>query len=97
VYRLVYPLPALVALVPTVALILGLSGLAGASTLWFGIVAGTANLLFWFGVYSFSRLHPLWALTHPLAALVFAWILAEAAWKGSRVEWKGRAYVSRSE
>ena len=95
--RLLYPVPALVVLVPTIALALALTGVAGENALWFGILAGTANLLFWFGVYSFSKLNPLWALLHPLAALVFAWILAESAWKGSRVEWKGRAYVSKSE
>jgi chlorobactene glucosyltransferase len=97
VIRVVYPVPALVVLVPTVALILGLSGLAGANVLWFGVIVGSANLLFWVGVYRFSELPAYWALTHPLAALVFGWILAEAAWRGSRVEWKGRAYVSRSE
>lgn len=92
----VFPLPALVALVPTVAFVLGATGLAGPGTLLFGTAAGSVNLLFWIGVYVFSRLNPLWALLHPLGAVVFAWILAESAWKGSRVEWKGRAYVSKS-
>lgn len=97
VIRLLFPIPALVPLVPTTALVLALAGVAGRNALWFGMVAGTVNLLFWFGVYSFSRLKLRWALLHPLGALVFAWILAESAWKGSRVEWKGRAYLSRSE
>ncbi|MEX2181580.1 MAG: glycosyltransferase [Gemmatimonadaceae bacterium] len=92
----IFPLPALVSLVPTVALILGLTGVAGAATLWFGIVSSAAYLVFWVGTYHYARLNPLWALSHPLGALVFAWILAEAAWRGSRVSWKGRAYVSRS-
>jgi chlorobactene glucosyltransferase len=92
----IFPLPALVALVPTVAFALGAAGLGGPGMLWFGILAGSANLLFWIGVYAFSKLNPLWALLHPLAALVVAWILAESAWRGSRVAWKGRQYLSRS-
>ncbi len=97
VIRVVYPVPALVPLLPTLALALGLAGLAGPNVLWFGVVAGGANFLFWLGIYSFSGLPPRWMLAHPLAAVVFAWILAEAAWRGNRVEWKGRAYISRSE
>jgi len=93
----IFPLPALVPLVLTVALALALAGVLGPGALLFGSFAGGVNLLFWIGVYGYSRLNPLWGLLHPLAAIVFAWILAEAAWRGSRVSWKGRDYVSRSE
>ena len=92
----IFPLPALVALVPTAALVLGLTEIAGPATLLFGVVSSAAFLLFWIGAFLYARLNPLWALSYPLGAVVFAWILAEAAWNGSRVSWKGRAYVSRS-
>lgn len=91
----IFPLPAFVALIPTVTLVLGLTGAAGPGTLFFGVVSSVTSMTFWVGAFLYARLNPLWSLTHPLAALVFAWILAEAAWNGSRVSWKGRAYVSR--
>jgi chlorobactene glucosyltransferase len=90
----IFPLPALLPLVPTVILVLALLGVLGSGALWFGVIAGAVNLLFWIGVYAFSGLHPLWGLSHPLASVVFSGICAEAAWKGSRVEWKGRRYES---
>lgn len=95
----IFPLPALVPLVPTVVFALALSGALGVGALgvgalWFGAIAGTVNLLFWIGVYMFSGLNPLWGFSHPLASVVFAGICTEAAWKGSRVEWKGRRYES---
>jgi len=96
VYRVIYPLPAIVALLPTMFLANAL--LSGASpvvvtALW---IAQAVTMLFWIGVYSFSGLSAVWALTYPLAAIVFGWILGEAAWKGDKVEWKGRQYVSKS-
>jgi len=91
----IFPLPALVPLVPTVVLALALAGVLGTGALWFGAIAGAVNLAFWIGVYAFSGLNPLWGLSHPLASVVFSGICAEAAWKGSRVEWKGRRYESR--
>ncbi|MCE9602919.1 MAG: glycosyltransferase [Gemmatimonadetes bacterium] len=90
----IFPLPALVPLVPTVILVLALLGVLGTGALWFGVIAGAVNLLFWIGVYAFSGLNPLWGLSHPLASVVFSGICAEAAWKGSQVEWKGRRYES---
>ncbi len=90
----IFPLPALVPLVPTVILVLALFGVLGSGALWFGAIAGAVNLLFWIGLYAFSGLNPLWGLLHPLACAVFAAICTEAAWKGSRVEWKGRRYES---
>lgn len=90
----IFPLPALLPLVPTVVLVLALLGVLGTGALWFGAIAGTVNLLFWCGLYAFTGLNPLWGLTHPLASVVFSGICAEAAWKGSQVEWKGRRYES---
>lgn len=95
IFPWVFPLPALVPLVPTVLLVLALLGVLGRGALLFGAVAGGFNLIYFMGVYGFSRINPLWGLLHPLAAVVFSGICAEAAWRGSKVEWKGRGYLSR--
>lgn len=100
VMRLLFPfaLPfaPLVAIVPMIAFLLGWSGLLGPEAIWFAAITAPAHLLFWVGIYAYSRVNPLWALLHPLGAVVFAWICAESAWRGSQVSWKGRAYISRS-
>ncbi len=95
IFPWIFPLPALVPLIPTTCFVLGALGIWGQGALLFGSIAGAANLLFYMAVYAFARLNPLWALLHPLAAVTFSWICAEAAWRGSRVQWKGRGYVSR--
>lgn len=91
----VFPLPALLPLLPLVCLWLGLEGVWGGGALLFGAITAPATLLYYAGSYGYSRLNPLWALTYPLASLVFGWICLEAAWRGSKVQWKGRVYVSR--
>lgn len=96
IFPFVFPLPALLPVIPLVMLLLGLLSVLGPGATLFGAVVTGANLLFWMGVYAYSRLNPLWGLSYPVAALVFAWICAEAAWRGSRVSWKGRAYESVS-
>lgn len=93
----VFPLPALFPAIPALVLLLACVGILGDGARLFGIIALSANLLYWAGVYAYARLNPLWALLHPLGSVVFAAICAEAAWKGSRVEWKGRRYVSDGE
>lgn len=95
VFRAVFPLPALVPVLPLVMFALGLLGILGDGALLFGAVAGGFSLLFYLAVYAFARVNPLWSLLYPLAAVMFSWICAEAAWRGSNVEWKGRGYVSR--
>lgn len=98
VFPLVFPLPALVPVLPLLCLALGLVGFESGSNggaLVFGAVTAPATLAFYAAVYGFARLNPLWALSYPLAALTFSGICAEAAWRGSKVEWKGRGYVSR--
>lgn len=92
----IFPLPALLPLLPLVILALALLGRLGADALFFGVVGSAITLLYYACVYAFTRLNPLWALSYPLAALVFGWICAEAAWRGNRVQWKGRAYLSRT-
>lgn len=95
IFPWIFPLPALVPLLPNILLALGLTGVLGESALLFGAVTAPVTLLYYAGVYAYARLNPLWALTYPLAAVTFSWICAEAAWRGSKVEWKGRGYVSR--
>jgi chlorobactene glucosyltransferase len=92
---LIFPLPALVPVIPIVILALALLGVLGPTALLFGAIVTGANAVFWMGAYAYARLNPLWGLTFPVAALIVSWICAEAAWRGSRVEWKGRDYISR--
>lgn len=95
-FPVLLPLGPLLPAVPFVTLALAAAGILGPGAWWFGAITFPANLLFWTGVYAFSRQSPLWAPLHPLGALTFSLICAEAAWKGSRVEWKGRRYDSES-
>lgn len=95
IFPWVFPVPALMPIIPTTLLVLALLGVLGPAATLFGLVAGGANLLFYLTVYGYSRINPLWGLLHPLAAVVFSFICAEAAWRGSNVAWKGRDYVSR--
>jgi chlorobactene glucosyltransferase len=94
--RFVYPMPAIVALLPTIALVSALATGASGAVVTAAAIAQGVTLAFWIGVYTFSHLSPMWALSYPLAAVVFGWILGEAAWRGGQVEWKGRQYVSKS-
>lgn len=88
----IFPLPALLPVVPVVILVLALAGVLGQGALLFGALVTSVSLLYWMGVYGFSQLSPLWALAYPLGCLVFAGICAEAAMRGMRVGWKGRTY-----
>lgn len=91
----IFPLPALLPVLPLAVLALALLGILGKGALLFGLIAGTVNVCFWIGIYTFAGLNPLWGLTHPLGSIMMGAIFAEAAWKGSRVVWKDRAYLSR--
>lgn len=95
IFPWIFPLPSLLPLLPLPCLAFGIAGAWGEGALLFGAITAPATLLYFAGVYGYSRLSPLWALAYPLASLVFSGICAEAAWRGSRVEWKGRGYVSR--
>lgn len=96
VFPFVFPLPALVPVIPVVLLLLGSFGVLGPAATVFGGVVTAANVVFWMGTYAYARVGPLWGLTFPLAAIVFSLLCAWAAWRGSRVAWKGRAYRSES-
>lgn len=105
IFPWIFPLPALMPVLPLVCLAIGLLGLGGGDgtagsggtggVLVFGAITAPATLLYYAGVYAFARLNPLWALSYPLAAVTFSGICAEAAWRGSKVRWKGRDYESR--
>jgi hypothetical protein len=95
IFQWIFPVPALVPLLPMLLPALGLTGVLGEGAVLFGAITTPVTLLYYGGVYAYARLNPLWALTYPLAAVMFSWICAEAAWRGSKVEWKGRGYVSR--
>lgn len=95
IFPYLFPLPALIPIIPTVVLALALLNVLGPAALLFGAVAGGFTFLFYLAVYGYARVNPLWGLLYPLAALMFSWICAEAAWRGSKVAWKGRDYVSR--
>ncbi|MFN0097996.1 MAG: glycosyltransferase [Gemmatimonadaceae bacterium] len=88
----IFPIPALLPVIPVLILALAIAGVLGEGALLFGAVVTGASLLYWIGVYGFAQLSPLWALTYPLGCLVFAGICAEAAIRGTRVGWKGRTY-----
>ena len=91
----IFPLFAIPPMLPTVAFLLGWSGLLGQEAIWFAAITAPGHLLFWMGVYAYARTNPLWGVLHPLGAFVFGWIFAESAWNGSRVSWKGRDYHSQ--
>jgi chlorobactene glucosyltransferase len=88
----VFPIPALLPVVPVVILLLALSGVLDDGALLFGGVVTGVSLIYWMSVYGFAQLSPLWAFAYPLGCLVFAGICAEAAMRGMRVGWKGRTY-----
>jgi chlorobactene glucosyltransferase len=90
--RVTMPWTALPAVLPIVAVVLGVLGLAPASWLIFGAIAYGASVAYSLPAMWALRI-PLWyALLHPLGALIVMWIYAKAAWKGDRVTWKERTY-----
>lgn len=79
-------------LVPTIAMVLGATGLAPASWATFGAAAYGATVLWALPIMRVVRI-PFWyALLHPLGAAVATWIFLKAAWQGDRVTWKARSY-----
>ena len=94
--RWIYPLPMLWEIVPSIVIVLAVTGMMGQTALVWGATAYIASTLFWLVFYFFWKENLLYALLHPIASLFVFYIFARAAWKGDRVEWKGRAYVSRS-
>lgn len=90
--RVAMPLSALPGLVPLVALLLGLAGLAPASWTIFGAVTYGVSALWVLPTTRILRIPWGYALLHPLGALIATWIFARASWRGDRVTWKAREY-----
>jgi len=90
-------LPPLLELLPAVALVLSMSGVATASDtlrLW-AIISCVATLLWWIVVYLTIDENPLYSFAYPLGALVLLYIFVSAVIRGRRVTWKGRTYISQ--
>lgn len=92
VLPLLLVVPPLLELAPPVALLLGLAGLAGATTLLWGAVATAVLLVVWGALYAAIGESPAYALAFPLGAAVLLWIVLGAVARGRRVAWKGREY-----
>ena len=88
------PFSSWMGLVPTVAMVLGLTGIAPMSWVTFGAIAYGATVLWALPIMGVLRI-PMWyALLHPLGAAIAAWIFLKAAWQGDRVSWKDRSYTA---
>jgi chlorobactene glucosyltransferase len=90
--RLLVPGPAVLALLPIVAIALGLAGPLSLVWLAFGVSATLALLVLFLAVGREFRLTRWYALTFPLGALVYLYLALVAVWRGDRVRWKGREY-----
>jgi hypothetical protein len=93
-FPLVLPIPALLGLVPPLALALAAAGVLGHGVLVWSAIATAANLIWWLLVYLWLGESPLYALLHPLGAAVLLYVVVRAMARGRRVEWKGREYRS---
>ncbi|MFA6165633.1 MAG: glycosyltransferase family A protein [Gemmatimonadaceae bacterium] len=88
------PFSSWIGLVPTAAMVLGLTGVAPASWVTFGAIAYGATVLWALPIMWVLRI-PLWyAFLHPLGAVIATWIFLKAAWQGDRVSWKDRSYTA---
>ena len=92
--RVLMPWSAVPMIVPFVALMLGLAGVAPASWTTFGALAYGATVLWALPAMWILRVPLGYALLHPLGGAVATWIFVKAAWKGDRVQWKSREYTA---
>lgn len=94
--RAIFPLllvtPGLFGVVPPLVLALGLLGLVGIGALVWGVIATSANLIWWLLVYAWLRSSPVYALLHPLGSAMVLYIALGAIVRGRRVRWKEREY-----
>ncbi len=89
--RLLVPGPAVLAILPPVALAWGALG-SHRALATFGASATLALLLVALAVGRQFRLAPWYALTFPLAAAIYFFIATSAVLRGDRVRWKAREY-----
>jgi chlorobactene glucosyltransferase len=92
--RVLAPFVPLWEIVPFVAIVLALAGVAPVAVGLWGAVAYGLNTLYWMILHVAFRAPVLYAPLNPLAACVLSGLFASASWRGGRVEWKGRSYVS---
>jgi chlorobactene glucosyltransferase len=93
--RVVAPLVPLWEIVPALAIVLALIGVAPVALGVWGAIAYSMCTLFWVVLHVAFRAPAWYAALNPLASCVLLGMFVTAAWKGDRVEWKGRAYRSR--
>jgi len=95
--RRIYPwimlTPAVMGLIPPIALFAGLTGLGSDDVRLFGAISSSALLLWWIAMYHGIRGPLRYALLYPLGAGVLFYILMLALILGRRVQWKGRKYT----
>lgn len=91
--RVLMPTSALPGLVPLLALVAGLLGVASPAWTLFGAVAFTAATLWAIPTAMVLRIPRGYALLHPVGALIATWIFMRASWNGGRVRWKDREYA----
>ena len=97
VFPVVLPIPALLTVLPPLALLAAAAGLVDWGRVgWAGIASGV-SVLFWLSTYRRIGLPAWYALLYPLGSAVLLGIMAQAIGRGERVEWKGRRYVARLE
>lgn len=86
------PLPAVLMLLPVVALLLAPLGATSDAVLAWAASATAAQLAWWAAVYRREG-HSMWnAFGFPLGAAVLLYIVVTATLRGRRVAWKGREY-----
>jgi len=89
-------LPPLLELLPPLALVLMVSGVATTTTvIMWSLLSCGATLLWWSGVYLTVGENPLYALLYPIGALLLLYIFFTAVVRGRRVSWKGRTYIAQ--
>ena len=94
--RVVFPLPPLWYMAPTLLGALALAGVLPIAVLWWAATCYAVSTLFWIAIGTQARIAFWYAFLHPLGGLMMFVLFVRAAWRGSRVEWKGREYRSVS-
>ena len=94
--RVIFPLPPLWYVAPTLLGALALAGALPIAVAWWAVTCYAMSTLFWLAMDVQARI-PFWyAFLHPLGGLMMFVLFVRAVWRGSRVEWKGREYRSVS-
>lgn len=98
--RMLFPVLFLLApafgLLPPLALLLGLGGVAFTAFVPAAALAAAVLLAWWLLVYTHMKVPAGYAMLYPLGAAAMGYIFIGALLRGRRVAWKGRSYVSRS-